>query len=207
MRIGLYGGSFNPPHIGHLFIAEEVKRIMRLDEVVMIPAGNPYFKEESDVADKYQRLEMTKLLTMDSINNIAYHEIEVERTGPSYTIDTVKQYKEWYPNAQLYLIVGSDAFSDMGLWKEPEEIARLCTVVVIGREEDPLIGFDRIGVNAKPIYAWWENATDSIMFLDIQKIDVSSTKIRYGIKYCHNWEHLTTERVANYIKQNHLYGA
>ena len=125
MRIGLYGGSFNPPHIGHLYIAEEVKRIMRLDEVVMIPAGNPYFKEKDDVAEKFHRFMMTKLLVMDSINDLAYHDLEVKREGPSYTIDTLRQYKEWHPDAELYLIVGKDAFTDMGLWKEPEEIMKL----------------------------------------------------------------------------------
>lgn len=207
MRIGIYGGSFNPPHIGHLYIAEEVKRIMRLDEVVLLPAGNPYFKDKNDVAEKYHRLEMTKLLVMDSINNLAYHELEVEREGPSYTIDTLRQYKEWHPNAELYLIVGKDAFSDMGLWKEPEEIMKLCTVVVVDREEDPFIGYDRVGMNATPIFAWWNNFADKIFFLDLQKFSVSSTMIRECIKGKLNWKHLTTANVAEYIEKHHLYGA
>lgn len=207
MRIGLYGGSFNPPHIGHLYIAEEVKRIMRLDEVVMIPAGNPYFKNEKDVADKYHRLTMTKLLTMSSVNDIVYHDLEIKRDGPSYTIDTLRQYKEWYPNAELYLIVGSDAFSDIGSWKEPENIINLCNIIVVGRQEDSFIGYDRIGLYATPVFAWWNNYSDKVFFLDIDKLHISSTMIRNNIQDHKNWKHLTTEYVAEYIEKNHLYGA
>ena len=205
MRFGLYGGSFNPPHIGHLYIAEEVKRILRLDEVVMIPAGDPYLKDPATVANKYDRLEMTKLLISDSINDIAYHEIEVEREGPSYTIDTLRQYKEWHPTADFYVILGSDSFDDMENWKDKEEIIKNSTIVVVGRKDNPLLGFERSGTYATSWYCWWNDYRDKIVFLDIQKIDVSSTLIRNNIKECRQWKYLTTEKVANYIEQFNLY--
>ena len=205
MRIGIYGGSFNPPHIGHLYIAEEVKRILRLDEVIMIPAGDPYLKDPSTIANKYDRLAMTNLLINESINDISCSEIEVERNGPSYTIDTLKQYKDNDPTSDFYIIVGSDSFDNMGNWKDKEEIIKNSTIVVVGRKENPLIGFDRKGMYASPWYSWWNDYKDKIMFLDIQKIDVSSTMIRNNIKEGKCWKYLTTENVANYIERYNLY--
>ena len=206
MRFGLYGGSFNPPHIGHLYIAEEVKRILRLDEVVMIPAGDPYLKDPLTIANKYDRLEMVKQILLDANNDVCYYEIEVERNGPSYTIDTLRQYKEWYPDASFYVIVGSDAFSEMKNWKENYEILKNSTIVVIGRQQSPYLGYNLQEEKATPYMSWWGDYEDKIIFLDIPQNGISSTTIRNNIRDNKHWEHLTTEGVVDYIKKHHLYG-
>ena len=90
-------------------------------------------------------------------------------------------------------------------WKDKEEIIKNSTIVVVGRKDNPLLGFERSGTYANPWYCWWNDYKDKIVFLDIQNIDVSSSLIRNNIKECRQWKYLTTEKVANYIEQFNLY--
>lgn len=193
IRIGLYGGSFNPPHLGHLQIAEEVKRLLRLDRMVLIPAGNPYMKDKEDMASSQTRFSMLLFFVNDASTELCVDTLEIDRNGPSYTVDTLREYRKKCPNAELYTIVGADAFESMKYWKDPEEIARLSTIVVVRRAGSEQVPGD------DATYTWWSYYTDRIMFLDILIISISSTDIRYRIGKGFAWHHLVSPGIADYI--------
>lgn len=195
IRIGLYGGSFNPPHLGHLQIAEEVKRLLRLDRMVLIPAGNPYMKDADDMAPARTRLDVLSFFTNDANTELCVDAVEVNRSGPSYTADTLREYRKNYPNAELYTIVGADAFDGMKYWKNPEVIARLSTIVVVRRAGSEQVFSD------DSTYTWWSCYADKIMFLDIPVLPISSTDIRYRIKKGYAWHHLVSPGVVDYIEK------
>lgn len=120
-KIGIMGGTFNPIHMGHLLLAEQAKESFCLDQVLFIPSGCPYMKDQREVADKYMRLEMARLAIAD---NPAFQlsAMEVEREGDSYTFETLAALREKEAEADFYFIAGADSIFDMERWKNPEAV-------------------------------------------------------------------------------------
>ena len=134
MRIGIYGGTFNPPHIGHLHVADTARQRYGLDKVIFVPAGDPYMKEKAELASAWNRLSMTNLAVKGSLDDHFYvSPTEYEREKPSYTIDTLRYFKKVFPLDDLFLIVGEDAFRQIPKWKESDEIQNLAEIIVIER--------------------------------------------------------------------------
>ena len=132
-RIGVFGGSFNPIHKGHLEIAQEAMDACGLDEVRFIPAGDPYMKDSAEILPAKERLRLAEL-AVEGYENFMVDPLDVERDGPSYTVDTLESLSAEFPGSRLYLIVGEDAFRQMPLWKAPERIAELAEIIVAGRK-------------------------------------------------------------------------
>ena len=133
MRIGLFGGTFNPVHEGHLRIALEVKAAFRLDKIHLIPSFLPPHKKPAGVASAEYRLEMIRLSLGDR-TGLTVSEVELKRSGPSYTIDTVRNFLSARPdNMKLYLIMGLDAFLEIDSWKSHQDIFRLVPIIVMAR--------------------------------------------------------------------------
>ena len=125
MRIGIYGGTFNPPHIGHVHAAQEAASALQLDKLLIIPDNIPPHKELPEHAPtNAQRLEMVRL-AFGGIPCAEVSEMELQRAGKSYSVDTVRALRRKYPDAELFLLMGSDMLKIFHLWNEPEEIVRL----------------------------------------------------------------------------------
>lgn len=133
MRIGVLGGTFDPIHTGHLAIAEEVRDRLDLEEVCFVPAGAPWMKAGQALSSAQDRLCMVRKAVEDN-PFFRVSTVELERSGPSYTVDTLRELQEEYgPDARLFFILGSDAYARFGEWKDPEGILSLATLVVVDR--------------------------------------------------------------------------
>ncbi len=185
MKIGILGGAFNPPHAGHLIIAQDILDVLKLDKVFFIPTNTSPHKKNNGV-DGQTRLEMVKLVIL---GNKAFEaiDLEIERGGTSFTIDTVRELKKRYPEDEFYLIIGSDLANEFSSWKDYKDIEKEVKVVVANRKEYPL---DKRG---------------SYLVVDIRQIELSSSQIRELVKNKSSIKGLVKEEVAEYIQEHNLY--
>ena len=195
-RIGLFGGTFNPIHVGHLTIAEEARLSAGLDRVIFIPAGDSYFKDPRQIASREDRLKMTRLACGDAYE---VSDIETRREGPSYTAVTCRAFREMYPEDALFLILGADSVLEIDRWRDPGAIFDAVTV----------LAFTRGGEDAAALRAEAERLREKyrarIDIIDVFTLDVSSSDIRRFIAEGHAFRHLVTERVYGYIREHGLY--
>lgn len=131
-RIGIFGGSFDPLHVGHLIIAEQAREQLKLDRVIFVPAYRVPHKPGTVSTPAAVRLRMTRLGVKGNVSFLV-SDVELRRRGISYTVDTLHQFKRMFPQAQLFLIVGSDNYMQIRSWETPKEIMRLCTLAVYTR--------------------------------------------------------------------------
>ncbi len=185
MKIGILGGTFNPPHVGHLVLAQEFVENFGLDKIFFIPTNvSPHKEIESvNVAD---RLEMIKLAVAGN-NCFEVLDLEIKRKGVSYTIDTIKELKKKYQGQEFYLIIGSDLANDFSNWKDYEEIKKIVKVVVACRKSFPL------------------KEKDDFILSDVTQIEVSSSKIRSLIRDGHDVKYFVNKEVLYYIKEHGFY--
>ena len=189
MRIGLLGGSFDPPHTGHLLAASDAHEALSLDRVVLIPTANQPLKTGQEVTPAEQRLAMTQLLVGDD-RRFTVDSIEIDRGGLSYTVDTLAALTERWVGAELFWLVGTDVTATFAKWREPGRIGELATVVVLQRTgEEPNLA-------AMP-------ATTRV--LKTRRIDVSSTEIRRRISEGKSIRGFVPETVAEFIEMQGLY--
>ena len=185
MKIGILGGTFNPPHLGHLAIACDVKKDLSLDKIFFIPTNIPPHKEV-DLAQASDRLEMLKLM-VDGNCSFEVLDIEIKRGEVSYTIDTVRSLRSIYPHDQFYLIVGSDLAQNFASWKDFEQLKRLVEIVVVQRKQSVF------------------SAGRPYTIVDIDEIDISSSKIRTMIRTKKSLNSFLHPGVVSYIKEHKLY--
>jgi len=219
-RIGLLGGTFNPVHLGHLRSAVEVQRRFALDSVCFIPSAIPPHKDSSSVADAMDRLEMIRMAISD-YSALTVSDVELKRSGPSYTIDTVKHFKT-FQNAQtdFYLIVGLDAFLEIDTWKSFRELFDLIPFIVMPRpgsdNMDSTAGLKNLGnfLDAKIAKGYYFSKQDSCYIHEICKpvyicrvsqMDISSTTIRSMAQRGEPICFLVPSKVELFIKSKGLY--
>ena len=179
--VGIYGGTFDPIHLGHLHVITQLIQREIVDNLLVVPAGQPLLRTDAPVATGAQRRTMCQL-AIDSLpaeirSRVEVNPIEILREGPSYAIDTVDAVAATYPQAQIILFVGSDAYVNIEKWHRVEELKKKCRIIVIERP-----GFSFEG-------------------LDISALDISATQIREGSS------NQIPESVAHYIKENGLYAS
>jgi nicotinate-nucleotide adenylyltransferase len=189
VRIGLLGGSFDPPHTGHLLAASDACEALSLDRVVLIPTGTQPLKTGQRVTPAEQRFAMTQLLVGED-GRFTVDSIEIERGGLSYTVDTLAALAERWNDAELFWLVGTDVTTTFAKWREPGRIGELATVVVLQRTgEHPNLA-------AMP-------ATTRV--LPTRRIDVSSTEIRQRVAEGKSIRGFVPEAVADFIAAQRLY--
>ncbi len=197
MKIGVLGGTFDPIHIGHLIIAEEARLRLGLGEVIFVPAGQPYFKGGKAIAPAQCRLEMTRL-AISSNPYFQVSSIEVDRPGPSYTVDTIAALRNKLgAGAEIFFIMGADALMELPLWKEPARILAMCRLVAVRRP-------GRI-IDLSSLDSSLPGASARIVFLDAPEIGISSTEIRSRVSRGLSIRYLVPEEVEEYIRRNGLY--
>ncbi|MCD6599296.1 MAG: nicotinate-nucleotide adenylyltransferase [Dehalococcoidia bacterium] len=199
MNIGILGGTFDPVHIGHLIIAEEARVKLGLGEILFVPAGQPWFKvgQGYTIAPVSHRLEMLRL----AIAGNPYFKLctlEVERSGHSYSIDTVTTLRSQLGEQPLFFILGSDSLAGFHLWKEPDKLVQMCQLVVV----------PRVGLNL-PDLEFLEplvpGLAHSVIKLIAPTIEVSSSKIRQRIAQGLSVRYLIPSLVEKYIAEHNLY--
>ena len=164
MKIGVFGGTFDPPHIGHLLLAADARDALQLDRLVFVPAGTQPFKAHTPpVASGQDRLEMVRLAVADDAN-YAVDDAEISRAGLSYTVDTLEHLAERYHGSKLFLLLGEDTLAGFGKWREPERVRELAKLAVMKRA--------RIAGDAT------KEVGEGVITVSARRIDVSSTEIR-----------------------------
>ncbi len=198
MRIGIYGGTFNPPHLGHKRLAEEVLKTLELDKILIIPTSTPPHKKGSDLVSENHRLNMCRL-TFGS-DRYEVSDMEIRRKGKSYTIDTVTQLRAEYPDDELFLIIGSDMLLSFDKWYRYKEILSLVTLCVATREKD---------ISAQNLLSYAESVLklnkEDIIILPIDAFVCSSTEVREQIRAGENAGEFLLKETQDYIKENGIY--
>ena len=197
-KVGIIGGTFNPIHLGHLIMAERAYEEFELDEILFIPAGVSYFKDQSTVLDKKTRITLTGGAIGDN-PHFALSTIECDRAGNSYTYETLEELKRHNPDTQYYLIIGADSLVQMELWQKPENILRDAIILVAKRQGPTTQEFLDKMESIKTKY----NA--DIRIIPCTYIDISSTEIRERVKAGKSIKYLVPEVTENYIRKHHLY--
>lgn len=197
MKIGILGGTFDPIHYGHLLLAETAYDRFGLDKVLIMPAGDPYFKAERGVSPDPDRAEMTKRAIADN-PHFEFSDMELLREGDSYTVDTLKQLKEQCPGDELFLILGSDTLFQIEKWYRPGEIFQLATILsscrnIPTQELNDQMEHLRNKYGAKVINLYMPN------------MDISSTDIRDKIRHGMSVKYFLPDPVIQYIQERGLY--
>jgi len=213
MRVGLFGGSFNPIHLGHLRSAEEDREALNLDLVYFIPAASPPHKTEGDLAPADHRLAMVRLATKGNRHFMA-SEVEIRRTGRSYTIDTVRYFLATLRQpATLYLLMGSDQFTELDTWKDCDELVSLCNIAVHTRlTEDEngvapkvsLAALKRFGYTQKEDQ-YVHPSGHTLSFVATTRLPYSASTIRRKIQRGESINYLLPSDVVDYIQRHALY--
>ena len=201
MRIGILGGTFDPVHIGHLVLAEEALSKLKLDQIWFIPTGKPWLKESLEITDGFTRLEMVKIATKSNPRFVA-SSIEIDRSGPTYTIDTLRYLKDKLgTETSIYFILGLDTLANFHRWNRPEEILDLCEFVVSNRP-----GFGNTKILDEQLERF-ESIGSITTLLNIPMLDISGTNLREMIRQGLSIKYRVPDGVEEYIYSNGLYGA
>ncbi len=200
-RVGILGGSFDPPHVGHLMIAREAQQRVGLDRVLFIPAGEQWLKEGREVAPGMDRLAMTHLL-VGSTADFVVSDMEVTRPGPTYTVDTLRELLENAPaDTEYYFILGEDSVADLPRWHNPQELVTLCRFIAMPRAGD------EGRPDLTPAYDAIPGLRERVTVLeDAPRMDVSSSSIRDTLRSGANLRGVVPEAVAKYIAAHRVYG-
>ncbi|HEY3215127.1 MAG TPA: nicotinate-nucleotide adenylyltransferase [Candidatus Eisenbacteria bacterium] len=190
-RIGLFGGTFDPPHLGHLTLAEWARERLALDRVVFIPAGRPPHKRGGRISSAAARLAMTRL-AVRSNPGFRVSTVELEPGGPSFTVDTLRWFAVRAPGSRLYLLIGADSLDDLRRWHEPDQILKLAALAVAGR---PGVG--------RRSRTWLRGRR--VVWLGNPGLEVSSSLARQRARAGRSLRYLVPDAVAAFIERQGLY--
>jgi len=219
-RIGLFGGTFNPIHMGHVQVIQEVKEGFDLDKIFIIPSALPPHKETAGLIDVLDRIEMIRLAFSDDPDFVV-SDVELKRSGFSYTIDTVHHFKSILPeNTELFFIVGSDAFLEVDTWKSFKDLFLLIPFIVMYRapagQRDTVLQWKNLGnyiksrISDRYKYSasrsgYIHDEKQPVFLFEVTPVDISSTEIRERISKGHTIRSLVPEIVEDLIKTKGLY--
>lgn len=199
MRLGVFGGTFDPPHVGHLLVAVDALERLGLERVVLVPAATQPLKAGAITASDAQRLEMTRRLVGDD-PRFAVDPIEIDRGGLSYMVETLGTLAARWTRAELFLLVGADVLSSFARWREPEQVRRLATLAVLTRPGE---------AGAADVAEMGGTGTALIggppLVVPTRRVDVSSTEIRRRVRDGKSIRGFVPESVVDFIESAGLY--
>jgi nicotinate-nucleotide adenylyltransferase len=213
VRIGLFGGTFNPVHWGHLRSAEEIREMFDLNQVIFIPTNIPPHKESKEIIPAHHRLRMLDI-AVDKNTCFFTSDVDLKRTGKSYSIETINHFKQTFgeePN--IFFVLGMDAFLDINSWKSYQELFSLCNFIVMTRPGYEAKELDQIipdQIMKDFVYypderKFIHSSQFAIYFGEITSLDISSHSIRTFIKNGRSIKYLLPEEVENYVKEHKFY--
>ncbi len=191
MKLGIYGGTFDPVHLGHLILAESVREQLALDEVWFVPAFQNPHKQEKETTPPKSRLEMLRF-AISGNPQFRLCELEIKRKGPSFTFETLQTIQQEHPDAEKYLLIGADSLTDFPNWREPETILSLANLVAVNRGRSQAMIPPQLD-------------SSRIALLEMPAIDISATQIRQRCADGKSIRYLTPRSVELYIEANQLY--
>ena len=197
MRLGILGGTFNPPHLGHLISAQEAYVHLRLDQVLVIPANIPPHKAVEDEPGPAHRVELCRLAVQGD-DRFAVSELEIDRDGPSFTVDTLEELNSKAPDSDLFLILGADIAAGLPGWREPGRVLSLSRLAIAERP-----GTSRADVEAAIRQV---HGGDRAEFFPMPTIEISSTDIRRRVARGEPINYMVPDAVARYVHEHRLYG-
>ena len=197
-KIGILGGTFDPVHLGHLIIAEEVRSNVGLDKILFVPAGVPWMRENEGVSAGKHRLNMVDL-AVKSNPHFESSSIEIDRQGVTYTADTLETLREDLDHeVELSFIMGMDVLEKFHLWKSPETVVELCSLVIVNRP-----GNQAVDVNE--VVKKYPEAGAKLRIINVPRMEISSSEIRERVRQKKSLKYLVSEEVIEYIDKNNLY--
>ncbi len=192
MKLAIMGGTFNPPHLGHLICAEEAYDHFKFDKMIFVPSARPPHKDDTEIPDAQHRFKMTLLAIRDN-PHFEVSRIELDRPGRSYSIETVREFKRKYgQNTQIYWIIGADSVLDMFIWKDVDELLSICNFVAINRP-----GYDLSKADQRFL--------EKVQLFKVTAVDISASEIRRRVWEGKSIRYLVPPDVENYIYENGLY--
>jgi nicotinate-nucleotide adenylyltransferase len=198
MNIGVLGGTFDPVHTGHVLVAEEAKARLKLAEVLFVPAGLPWLRGDSPVAAAEHRVHMVRL-AIDDKPYFKLSTIEVERSGPSYAVDTIAELKgQLGAGDELFFILGWGSLAELPEWREPSRLITMCRLVTVPRVGFPAPDLDSLEASIPGL-------ADRVILLDEPRVDISASEIRGRVSRGLPIDHLVPEPVERYIREQGLY--
>lgn len=216
MKVGIFGGTFNPIHYGHLRAAEEVREKIKLDKILFIPSGNPPLKSK-DIVDVRHRYAMTRLALMKN-THFELSDIECKQTGKSYTVKTLRELRKFYPERDFYFILGIDAFLDIPNWWRYEELVTFTHFIIVSRPGFRFIDlttsslietrkndFRKIDNAEIETYMMTLKGTVTAILMKLTPFEISSTEIRSLVRRNRSIKYLLPASVESYIIANKLY--
>jgi nicotinate-nucleotide adenylyltransferase len=198
MKLGVFGGTFDPVHTGHLVAAETAREAADLDSVMFVPAGEPWLKDGEVVGAKRDRMRMVEL-AIEGNDRFISSDMELQRPGPTYSADTLEELRDQRPSDRLFLIVGMDALDDFGRWSRPQRILELATLVGVARP-------GRSGLDRAQLDGIRSGASSDVIVAEGPLLDVSATDLRQRLGRGASVRYLLLEAVERYVYENGLYG-
>ncbi len=196
MRLGIYGGTFDPIHYGHLLLAERCREELQLDEVWFIPAGTPPHKQGRVSTPARARAEMVEL-AVSGFPEFRVSRLELERGGPSYTVQTLEQLQVAKPQREVFLLMGADSIAEFVTWKDPDRILELSQVVAVNRAgESP---------DLSSLQMLLTHTCRTIRTVEMPAMGISASEIRWRVAHEQSIRFLTPRPVEMYIRQHKLY--
>lgn len=200
MKIGIFGGTFNPPHIGHVNFCKAFLEKINLDKLYVIPVNTPPHKTLNLIASPAQRLEMCKMAFQSLSQKVQISDVEIKRQGKSYTADTIAHFKaEGYDD--IYFLCGTDMLLSLDTWYKPDYILANATIVYARRENE----MSNSVLIKEKIVQYERNFGAKIIWLELDAIELSSSTIRDKVKKGESLSGLTTQDIMEYISKNELY--
>lgn len=198
MNIGVLGGTFDPIHLGHLIVAEEVRARLDLSEVIFVPTGQPWLKRNSPIAPAEHRIRMVRLAIADK-PYFKLSTVEMERPGPSYSVDTIAELQgQVGARDEIFFILGWDSLAQLPLWREPSRFIQMCHLVAVPRPGYSVPDLKKLEVEISGL-------SKRVILMDKPEIDISATEIRKRVTQGLSISHLVPRPVERYIKRHGLY--
>ena len=198
MRLGIFGGTFDPVHYGHLLLAETCRQQLQLDEIHFVPAASPPHKTNHRITDGHIRADMLSL-AVSGYPEFIVDRRELQRQGLSYTVDTLAEFRSEFPEADLYFLVGADSLRDLLTWREPERIADLATIVACSR---PGIA----SLTNSQVNDWvGQSIASRVVSLEMPGTDISASEMRERVRTGKGLRFLTPRAVDAFVLHHGLY--
>ena len=199
VRVAVLGGTFNPPHLAHLLCASEAADQLGLDRVILMPVFSPPHKEVPEDPGPEVRLALCELAVAGD-DRLAVSRLEIDRGGPSFTVDTLQELHARHPEHELIFIVGGDMAVSLPTWKDPRTVLDLATLAVAERS-----GATRRDITERLSAEYGDDVSDRLTFFDMPRMDISSSEVRRRVAAGRTIRYLVPDTVADHIAEHGLY--
>lgn len=197
-RVGIFGGTFDPVHYGHLLLAETCREELKLDEVRFICAGDPPHKTDRNIVDGHTRADMLEL-AISGCREFVVDRREIRRQGPSFTVDTLTELRKEQPDTEFFFLMGADSVRDLLTWKDPPGIVNLATIAAVSRPGLPVL-------DGAQIVEWvGPDIASRVMAIPMPGTDISASELRIRVREGKTLRFLTPRAVEVFIREHNLY--